>query len=382
MPSPTICAALDGVPVAPARFTEIVRRATGREGVELASIETRPAAHRVANMTTAALTHVSGTLTDGTPWRVFAKTLRPCWHAPTWADIPPAFHDQVRTSLDWQDEPRIYGGPMAADLPGDLRLPRLYGIDESDERITLWLEEVDDTTSWDIGRYERTARHLGRLAGRWSEARAVESLPGIRRRRMAVLFHGKMTHVDIPALADDALWETPALRAATAAHGDLRGDLRRLAAAGPALVELYEELPHRLAHGDATPDNLHEPGSGDIVAIDLSYVCPAPLGADLSQLLVGRFESGAATEDDLAAIQAVLLPAYCDGLADEGVDADPLQVEAGWAIALAVRSVFSALLVDPGLELDDDAREQLLAGRAAACRFGLDLALEVAGRIA
>lgn len=64
------------------------------------------------------------------------------------------------------------------------------------------------------------------------------------------------------------------MRAATAQHGDLRGDLRTLAEVTPALVEAYEELPHALVHGDATLDNLHEPGSGDIVAIDLSYVCP------------------------------------------------------------------------------------------------------------
>ncbi len=381
MPSPTISAELEGVPVGPARLTEVVRGATGRDDAEVASVETRGAAHRVENMTTAALTHVSGTLTDGMPWRVFAKTLRPAWHAPLWAQIPPAFHEQVRRTLDWQDEPRIYRGPLGDDLPGELRLPQLYGLDETDQRITLWLEDVDDTTGWDLARYQRTARHLGQLAGRWPEERARESLPGIRRRTMAQLFHGKISHADIPALADDTLWETPAVRAATAEHGDLRGDLQRLAEVAPALVEAYEELPHGLAHGDATPDNLREPGSGDIVAIDLSYVCPAPFGSDLSQLLVGRFESVAATEHDLQSIQAALLPAYCNGLAEEGVDADPQQVESGWAIALAVRSVFSALLLDHRPDLDETARAELLAGRAAACRFGLDLALQVANRI-
>lgn len=382
MQSSRTAAALDGVPVDPVRLTAVVRRATGRHDAEIASVETRPATHRVENMTTAALTQVSGTLSDGTPWRVFAKTLRPAWHAPLWADIPPAFHEQVKRSLDWHDEPRTYRGPLADDLPGDLRLPRLYGLDETDERITLWLEDVDDTTCWSVARYRRTAQHLGRLAGRWSEQRAVEQLPGIRRRTMAELFHGKISHADIPALADDALWETPAVQAATATHGDLRGDLQRLARVAPALVEAYGELPHGLAHGDATPDNLREPGSGAIVAIDLSYVCPAPLGSDLSQLLVGRFESGAANEHDLAEIQTVLLPAYLDGLAQEGVNVAPHQVEAGWAIALAVRSVFSALILDHRTDLDHAARDELFARRALTCRFGIDLALNVADRIA
>lgn len=363
------------------RLAAVVRRATGRDDAVIATATARPAAHRVSNMTTAALTRVRGRLVDGTPWRVFAKTLHPVWCAPEWDRIPPEAHEEAKRDLDWQDEPRIYRGPLAKDLPAGMRLPRLLAVDEGDERITLWLEEVDDVGAWDAARHRRTARRLGRLAGRWSERRALQEL-GVRRRPLAQLFHGKISHVDLPALATDAAWRTPALRDATARHGDLRGDLQRLAAVTPMLVDRYEELPHALAHGDATPDNLREPDTGDTVAIDLSYVGPAALGSDLGQLLVGRFESGAATEGDLAAIAPTLLPGYLDGLADEGMHVDPAVVEAGWAISLAVRSVFSALVVDDRGDLEQAARDELVARRAVACRFGLDLALRVAGRLA
>lgn len=362
------------------RLTAVVRRVVGRPDAQLATVQVRPASHQVENMTTQALTHVWGTLADGTPWRVFAKTLRPAWHAPLWEQIPPTFHDQVRRTLDWQDEPHVYTSPLARDLPSGLRLPRLYGVDRGEERITLWLEDVDDTQTWDAARYQRTARQLGRLAGRWPEHRVVAEL-GLRRRPHVQTLFSKVTHQDLPALADDALWQTPALQAATARHGDLRGDLHRLAAVAPALVEAYEDLPHALAHGDATPHNWHEPTPGDTVAIDLSYVGPAALGSDLSQLLVGRFESGTATDHDLDDIGTTLLPAYLDGLADEGLDVDPDHVEAGWAITLAIRSVFTALLVDHRPDLHPTTRDQLLARRALTCRFGLDLALNVANRL-
>jgi hypothetical protein len=380
MQSPTVSASLDGVAVEPMRLTEVAGRATGRDGAEVASVETRPAAHRVENITTAALTHVSGTLTDGTPWRVFAKTLQPAWCSPMWKDIPPAFHEQVKRTLDWHDEPRIYRGPLADDLPAGLRLPRLYGLDETEERITLWLEEVDDAGPWDTARYERSARRLGRLAGRWPEARAVERL-GVRRHPLPQLFHSKVTHADIPALAEDTVWETTAMRAACGRHGDLRADLDRLAEVAPGLAAVSEELPHALAHGDAAPANLHEPGSGEIVAIDLGMVQNAAVGSDLGQLFVGRFDAGLATEAELHAIAAVLLPAFCAGLADEGQHVDPQLVKAGWAISMAVRSVFSLPIVHRP-DLDEAARGELLARRAAACRFGIDLALEVADRIA
>lgn len=380
MQSPTVSAALDGGAVDPVRLTEVVRRATGRDGARIASVETRPAAHRVENMTTAGLTHVSGTLTDGTPWRLFAKTLRPAWRSPMWNDIPPVFHEQVKRTLDWHDEPRIYRGPLVDDLPDGLRLPRLYGLDETEERITLWLEEVDDAGPWNMARYERSARRLGRLAGRWPEARAVEQL-GVRRHPLPQLFHGKVRHADIPALAEDPMWEEPALRAACARHGDLRADLDRLAEVAPALAAVSEELPHALAHGDAAPANLHEPGSGEVVAIDLGMMQNAAVGSDLGQLFVGRFDAGLATEAELAAIAAVVLPAFCAGLADEGQDIDPELVKAGWAISMAVRSVFSLPVVHRP-DLDEAARGELLTRRAAACRFGIDLALEVEGCIA
>ncbi len=362
------------------QLTAVVRRVTGRPDAQLATVRVRPASHRVENYTTQALTHVWGTLSDGTPWRVFAKTLRPAWHAPQWELIPPQFHEQVRRTLNWQDEPRVYASPLARDLPPGVRFPHVFAVDHGEERITLWLEDVDDTGPWDTARYLRTARRLGRLAGRWPEHRVVDELGLGRRPHVQTLF-SKVTHADLPALADDALWQTPALQAATARHGDLRGDLDRLAAVAPTLVEAYENLPHALAHGDATPDNLHEPTPGDTVAIDLSYVGPGALGSDLGQLLVGRFESGAATEHDLDAIRTTLLPAYLDGLADEGLDVDPDLVEAGWAIALAIRSVFTALLVDHRPDRDPAAHNELLARRALTCRFGLDLALDVANRL-
>jgi len=49
---------------------------------------------------------------------------------------------------------------------------------------------------------------------------------------------------------------------------------------------------------------------------------------------------------------------------------------------LAVRSVLSALIVDHRADLDQSARHELLARRALTCRFGLDLALALASRIA
>jgi hypothetical protein len=94
---------------------------------------------------------------------------------------------------------------------------------------------------------------------------------------------------------------------------------------------------------------------------------------------VGRFESGAADVDDVEPIARVILDGYCEGLARAGADVDPRLVERGWATHLAVRSVFSALVLDHRPELHGDERVELLRRRARIARFGLNSALSGTG---
>lgn len=103
------------------------------------------------------------------------------------------------------------------------------------------------------------------------------------------------------------------------------------------------------------------------------------VGSDLGQLLVGRSESGDAEVDEIPAIASAILDGFIAGLTAEGSTTTVDQVRAAWATHLAVRSVFSALVLDHRPDLEGDARSDLLRRRAAVARFGLDLALDVAG---
>ena len=362
----------------PARIREVVRIALERPDAELASLAVTPAAHVVDNMTTESLHHVAGTLDDGTAWRLFAKVLQPASASPLMQFIPPEHHEPVMANLDWLDEPRVYRSGLRGDLPDGLRLPLVHAIDEADDRIVLWLEHVDDAGAWDLDQYADAARLLGRLSGRWPEGRVADEL-GIGRRDLGYLFFGKLSTVDIPVVTSDEHWRDPVLR--SVADDGFRADLHRLIAAAPALIALEGRLPHGLAHGDATPHNLLLDAAGgaggDLVAIDWSYGCRGPYGADLGQLLAGRFDAGDADPADAPRIAAVLLDAYLDGLAAEGVEADRSAVEAAWAIHLAIRSAISAVLVDHRTGLTDDERAAVLARRVAVARIGLDLAAQV-----
>ncbi|MCU1370324.1 MAG: aminoglycoside phosphotransferase [Ilumatobacteraceae bacterium] len=359
-----------------ARIREVVRLALDRPDAEVASIEVAPSAHVVDNMTTESLHHVSGTLVDGTPWRLFAKVLQPASASPVMAFVPPDHHASLMANLNWLDEPRVYRSDLRHDVPDGLTMPEVHAIDEVGDRIVLWLEHIDDTATWDLSQYTDAAHLLGRLSGRWPEERVGREL-GIERRDLGYLFFGKLSMVDIPLVTDDELWRDPVLR--SVADDGFREDLQRLIELGPVLIGMEARLPHGLCHGDATPHNLLRDPAGDLVAVDWSYGCRGPYGSDLGQLVAGRFDAGDADPADAPRIAAVVLDAYLDGLAAERAEVDRAAVEAGWAIHLAIRSAISAPLVDPREDLDDEARAAALARRIAVARIGIDLALACAG---
>jgi hypothetical protein len=356
-----------------ARLRDVVATATGRPHATIATWSCTPLSHRVENMTTRALERYRGELDDGTSWSVVAKTLHPASESDMFATIPPEHQGPTLEALDWRDEPRLYRSVRPDHLPDDLRLPAVYAIDHTgDARTTIWMEDVDDTAAWDLDRYRRTAVALGRMSGRRlvpDDRRALS----IDHRNVGGMFHGKVLHHDLPLQAADAFWQHPLVeRAVDARH---RADVARLAGLMPALIAGLAELPTGLCHGDAAPDNFREPVAGSIVALDWSFGHVGEIGSDLGQLLAGRFEAGTAEPSDIDSIAATILDGFRCGLALEHADVPVRAVEHAWATHLAIRSVFAALLVDPGLDPDDDTAAARLACRAAMARFGLDLAL-------
>lgn len=354
-----------------------VARAATASAATVTTWTSEPLGHRVENLTTAGLDRVQLTLDDGTTFSVVAKTVRPASAAPAFADIPPAHHQQVLEDLHWLDEPDVYRSGLGAALPEPLRMPAVHLVDDIvDDVIVIWMEDVDDVVPWSLDRYRRTATALGALAGRWTGPEAADAF-GLHGRVVDRLFFGKITFLDLPLQADDAFWSDLHVQAAVDSHH--RTDLARLAAAVPDLLARLGSLPSGVCHGDATPDNFREPDDGTLVALDWSYGHVGHVGSDLGQLLVGRFESGAADVDEIPAIAAAILDGFMEGLAAEGSTAIIDDVRTAWAAHLAVRSVFSALVLDHRPDLEGDARAELLRRRAAVARFGLDLALDVAG---
>jgi hypothetical protein len=357
-------------------INRIANRAIGVGHGTVASWSVAPLAHRVENLTTASLDRVRGVMDDGSTWSVVAKTLQPASASPMFAFIPAEHHAQVLDDLRWLNEPDVYRCELGAQLPVPLRMPAIHDIEVRDpDRVTIWMDDVDDVAPWDLARYRRTAEALGALGGRWRGADA-EARFDLRPRDIAKLFFGKIVHHDMPLQAADQFWDAPEITAVV--DSEHRRDLVELADVIPGLLARLAHVPRGVCHGDATPDNFREPVVGDIVALDWSYAHVGELGSDLGQLFVGRFESGAASIDDIEPIARTVFDGYCAGLRRSGAEVDRTLVETAWAVHLAIRSVFSALVLDHRPDLGQAERLDLLHRRARVARFGIDLALRIA----
>jgi hypothetical protein len=182
-----------------------VAQAAAGSTASVATCLAEPLSHRVENMTTCRLDRVHGALADGAEFSVVAKTLHPASASPAFAVIPPEHHAQVLEDLHWLDEPDVYESGLAGLLPAPMRMPLVHQIERHvDERLTIWMEDVNDVEPWTLDRYHRTASALGALAGRWSESDAAAAFR-LRRRDIGRLFFGKVLNHDVPIHDGDVI---------------------------------------------------------------------------------------------------------------------------------------------------------------------------------
>ena len=394
---------------------EVVRAATGLSAAEVSRWWTEPVDYPVGSWATGGLSRVRGVAAVGrtsVSWSAFVKVLRSPrgLHLPD--DLPPGLRGPLRamaaTDTTWRHEADVYRAGLDDVLPAGMRLPVRYRIDErDDDRIVEWLEDVPTApVRWDLARFARAARLLGRLAVRLTRCdRLPGSLIRVPGHVLRLQFVEREVFV-LPTLAGDALWAHPLVDAA--ADRTLRADpdlLRSVRDGGvavllvehdmdfvmglvdrivrwaadrvPAILDTLDGLPQTYVHGDASPQNLLVPADrpDTFVAIDWSLMGPCAVGYDLSQLLVGLCHAGQLDVDALPALHDVVVPAYTGGLADEGVVADADVVRFGVHAALVVRSAFSALPLAhlAGSSTPGDAA--LVARRVRLTRHLVDLGL-------
>lgn len=360
----------------PDQLRSILARAAGVTRVVDAEVRVSEVPYDLPALTTRGRYRVHGTAHSehgARPVSLFVKVVQSWALSPLFAYVPPEHRAAALAQLPWEIEPLIYGSALASALPEGMRMAELYAVlDLRPDAAAIWMEDVEWVPrSWSYADYARAARGLGQFAASTQVAEAIEPIRAtVGAQTVRDYVQGRVAMQVLPALHNPDLWNHPLVSQHFAAHRDRLLELgRRL----PMLLAELEALPTGLCHGDACTRNLLTAGDGTLVLIDFGFVRYAPLGLDLSQLVLGEIQLGERSPADLTELWSTCLSAYVDGVQRTGAAASYDDLGQAGALGMAI---FAGVSVIPFELLDQPlspASYVVFAHRAAVAAFILDL---------
>ncbi|MEP6760646.1 MAG: phosphotransferase [Sporichthyaceae bacterium] len=374
-------AALGAAEVSDGELAEMVARSLGVDAAELVESTAEIAPYDLEALTTAGRFWVHGSArhSDGeSPFRFYVKVVQSWERSPIFAWVPEEMRELALASVPWRREPDVYRSDLAARLPAGLSMPTAYSVIEIDElSAAIWLQAIDVLdVEWQVERFAEAAYLLGRLAASPAVAPlgAIGDVGNVPRG-----YHGgRLASQVVPALLSEQLWEHPLLKATFDER--LRADLQAAVAAMPAYLDELDDMQIGTIHGDACRRNLllRRGDPNGFVLIDYGFWGRAPLGFDLSQLLIGDVQTGERAASCLPSLERACLPAYHQGLRDEGVDVDVDRLRRAHALLMLEFAGLSAVPFELLEAPPTDEGLRITTERAAAARFILDLVADTA----
>jgi hypothetical protein len=317
--------------------------------------------------------------------RYFVKLLRHLSQWPLLHTLPEPSRSVFAQRRNWRIELDMFEAGIGGVLPPGMRTPLLHHVRrEGEHYLGLWWEFIDvDPAPWSLDDFTRTAYLLGRMAARRAEGQPVnDSLPEICHLPwpapgLRVFVDLRVLAVDVPTLRDPVNWQAAPVATALNEVGDpdLPDDLGRLADRVPSLLDRLDRLPQTYAHGDASPQNLLIPDHDRAtrIVIDWGLEKLLPIGFDLGQLLIGLAHADELPAAALPTIEEAIVPAYHEGLNDEGCRIDQSLVREGFVGSLICRSALSAIPF-PTPAPQQPVSQTTMVNRMRLSRYLVDLA--------
>jgi hypothetical protein len=370
-------AVLGPADVSDRELAAMVAESLGVAAVELLSSHAEVAPYDIEALTTGGRFWVRGRArmgTDDTTYAFFVKVVQSWARSPLFQSVPDEHRAAALELVPWRSEPLVYQSDLAARLPAGLTMPRAHAvIDLDDESAALWLEAVDALPAdWGVANLAHAAHLLGRVAAS-PDVRPLARVGDVHGKRTVRGYaEGRVAVQVLPALRSDELWQHPLIAATF--DDRLRKDLLAAADALPDILDELDSMPLGTSHGDACTRNLLVTAtSSDLVLIDYGFWGEAPIGFDLSQLLLGEVQMGERPATCLPELEVACLSAYVRGLRDENCDIPIEVVRRSHALLMVLFSGLSAVPFEHLASPPTPELERIASERAASARFILDL---------
>ena len=337
-------------------LTNVVRSALSNESVEIRNWHLSKVGGGFGNPVSVGIYRVQGVASDKRTekaWSVILKILQ----SPENVGAKDMGGGEDATHWNyWKREPLVYQSGILDKLPEGLAAPRCYATEELPGDVArLWLEDIQDSYkgAWTHPRYELTARHLGRLNGKWLKRRDYPEHPWLGRdfnRQWLQLMPSSELQWDHPL----ALSRYPQPE---------KNPFLQLLFQQERFLEKLDSLPSSLSHGDTYPTNfmsrIDSSGREQTVALDWALLGLQPVGYDLGQFVFGAITNlGSAQQGEIV---DSLFEAYVHGLRDEGCTLDEELLRYGFAVSAALRvGLFQVYLL--GQEIEQGGAETNVDG--------------------
>lgn len=320
-------------------LTAIVRKVLGSDTPILSDWRYDAIAYASVGEETRGLFRLQGTALDGGQTRAWSVVLK------AFRALADGSNREPMHAHYWKREPQLYASNIVKDLPQGLTIPCCFGVQENEQGLWLWLEDVQEALSppWPLERYGEIAHLYGQYQAHYLTGRSALP-PYAWLSRDATRAWALENAYLIELLEREDLREHPNIRRAFPTS--IAECLLTLWAERERFNSVLARLPQTFCHHDAGHRNLlareNASGAREYVLLDWELAGQGAIGEELANLVIPALINFEVPSDQAQELEQTVLSSYLSGLQSEGWKGNVDDARMGYSIAAVFRWAFAA----------------------------------------